>query len=42
MDIIAQLKAERNKTAQQVNALNTAITALSGMNSTGATRDAGR
>ena len=38
MDIIAQLKAERNKTAQQVNALNTAITALSGMNSTGATR----
>ena len=38
MDIIAQLKAERDKAAQQVNALDTAIRALSGMNSTGATR----
>ena len=34
MDIIAQLKAERDKAAQQVNALDTAIRALSGMNST--------
>src|SRR5438874_5818814 len=34
MDIIAQLKAERDKAAQQVNALHTAIRALSGMNST--------
>src|SRR6266571_9230008 len=34
MDIIAQLKAERDKAAQQVNALDTAIKALSGMNST--------
>jgi hypothetical protein len=33
MDIIAQLKAERDKAAQQVNALETAIMALSGMNS---------
>src|SRR2546430_8323935 len=33
MDIIAQLKAERDKAAQQVNALDTAIRALSGMNS---------
>jgi transcription initiation factor TFIIIB Brf1 subunit/transcription initiation factor TFIIB len=38
MDIIAQLKAERNKAAQQVNVLDTAIRALSGLNSTGATR----
>jgi len=38
MDIIAQLKAERDKAAQQVNALNTAIKVLSGLNSTGATR----
>jgi hypothetical protein len=30
MDIIAQLKAERDKAAQQVNALDTAIRALSG------------
>jgi hypothetical protein len=35
MDIIAQLKAERDKAAQQVNALDTTITALSGLNSTG-------
>ena len=34
MDIIAQLKAERDKAAQQVNALGTAIRALSGLNST--------
>src|SRR2546427_11757506 len=33
MDIIAQLRAERDKAAQQVNALDTAIRALSGMNS---------
>jgi hypothetical protein len=33
MDIIAQLKAERDKAAQQVNALDTAIRALSGLNS---------
>src|SRR5438445_8328635 len=33
MDIIAQLKAERDKAARQVNALDTAIRALSGMNS---------
>jgi len=38
MDIIAQLKAERDKAAQQVNALDTAIRALSGLNSAGATR----
>ena len=38
MDIIAQLKAERDKAAQDVNALDTAIRALSGLNSTGATR----
>jgi len=30
MDIIAQLKAERDKAAQQVNALNMAIAALGG------------
>ena len=35
MDIIAQLKAERDKAAQQVNALDAAIKALSGLNSTG-------
>jgi hypothetical protein len=34
MDIIAQLKAERDKAAQQVNALDTAIRALSGLTST--------
>ena len=34
MDIIAQLKAERDKAAQQVNALDTAIKALSGLNNT--------
>src|SRR5947209_272512 len=34
MDIIAQLKAERDKAAQQVNAFDTAIRALSGLNST--------
>ncbi|SRR6266536_2457659 len=33
MDIIEQLKAERDKAARQVNALNTAIAALSGLNS---------
>ena len=38
MDIIAQLKAERDKKAQQLNALDTAIGALSGLNSTRATR----
>src|SRR2546426_12079764 len=38
MDIIAQLKAERDKAAQQVNALDTAIRALSGLNTTGAVR----
>ena len=38
MDIIALLKAERDKAAQQVNALDTAIRALSGMNSAGGSR----
>jgi len=38
MDIIALLKAERDKSVRQVNALDTAIKALSGLNSTGATR----
>jgi hypothetical protein len=38
MDIVAQLKTERDKAARQVNALDTAIRALSGMNGTGATR----
>jgi hypothetical protein len=33
MDIIALLKAERDKAARQVNALDTAIRALSGLNS---------
>ncbi len=36
--MIAQLKAERDKAAQQVNAMDTAIKALSGMNSTGGSR----
>ena len=35
MDIIALLKAERDKAAQQVNALDTAIRALSGLDSAG-------
>src|SRR5881296_4198567 len=39
MDILVQLKAERDKAAQQVNALDTAIRALSGLNSTGVTRE---
>src|SRR5947209_16654150 len=34
MDIIAQLKTERDKAAQQVNALGTAIRALRGLSST--------
>ena len=38
MDIIALLKAERDKAAQQVNALDAAIKALSGLNSTGVKR----
>ena|SRR3989442_15926781 len=38
MDILEMLKTERDKAAQQVNALDTAIRSLSGMNSTGATR----
>ena len=38
MDVLEVLKAERDKAAQQVNALDTAIRALSGLNSTGATR----
>src|SRR5438105_14233148 len=38
MDIIALLKAERDKAAQQLNALDTAIRALNGLHSTGATR----
>ena len=33
MDIISQLKTERDKAARQVNALDTAIRTLSGMNS---------
>ena len=41
MEIIAQLKVERDKAAQQMNALDTAIRALSGLNSTGATRGRG-
>jgi hypothetical protein len=36
MDIISLLKAERDRAAQQVNALDTAISALSGLNTTGA------
>jgi len=35
MDILELLRAERDKVAQQVNALDTAIGALSGLNSTG-------
>ena len=42
MDIIALLKAERDKAALQVNALDTAIRALSGLNSTGGSRRGGR
>ena len=38
MEIISLLKAERDKAAQQVNALDTAIKALSGVNSTGGSR----
>ena len=38
MDIIALLKAERDKAAQQVNALDTAIRALSGLDSAGGSR----
>src|SRR5207245_9243242 len=38
MEIISLLKAKRDKAEQQANALDTAIRALSGMNSTGATR----
>src|SRR5438552_19121497 len=38
MEIISLLKAERDKLAQQVNAFDTAIRALSGLNSTAATR----
>src|SRR5437773_11366081 len=34
MNILELLKAERDRAAQQVNALDTAIRALSGMNST--------
>jgi hypothetical protein len=34
MDLLAQLKAEREKAAQHMNAFDTAIRALSGMNST--------
>jgi len=34
MDLIAQLKAERDKAAQQLNALDTAIRVLRGLNST--------
>src|SRR3989442_6226701 len=38
MDIIAQLKIERDKAAQQVNALNMAIAALSGTGTSRASR----
>jgi hypothetical protein len=38
MDIIALLKAEHDKSVRQVNALDTAIKALSGVNSTGGSR----
>ena len=41
MDIIARLKAERDKAAQQVNALDTAIRALSGLNRSGVGSAAG-
>jgi hypothetical protein len=45
MDIIAQLKSERDKATQRVNALDTAIKALSGLNRSGrasAARPSGR
>src|SRR5438132_13171871 len=38
MDIVAQLKTERDEAARQLNALDTEIRALSGLNSTRATR----
>jgi len=38
MDILAQLKAERDKAAQQLSALDTAIRALTGLSSTRASR----
>src|SRR5947209_14399362 len=38
MDIVAQLKTERDKAARHLNALDTAIRALSGLKSTRATR----
>src|SRR6266571_4757112 len=38
MHLLELLRAERDKLAQQVNALDTAIRALGGLNSTGATR----
>jgi hypothetical protein len=38
MDILELLKAERDKTAQQVNALDSAIAALRGLNSTRVSR----
>src|SRR5437867_8988159 len=38
MHLLELLRAERDKVAQQVNALDTAIRALGGLNSTGATR----
>jgi len=41
MDIIAQLKAERDKAARQVNALDIAIRALSGLNRSGVGSAAG-
>ena len=41
MEIIAQLKVERDKAAQQMNALDTAIRALSGLNRSGVGSAAG-
>src|SRR6266852_4707916 len=38
MHLLELLRAERDKVAQQVNTLDTAIRALGGLNSTGATR----
>src|SRR6266513_5319033 len=38
MDILVQLKTERDKAARQRNSLDTAISALSGLNITRATR----
>jgi hypothetical protein len=38
MDILAQLKAERDKAARQMNALDTAIRALSVLNTTRTSR----